>query len=648
MTAVAETVERSGPGTRLLFASVLALTTVCAAAQSPAARPQLISGEVYAHGAQALLTPPSNSSPIVLRSFVAEGERVRSGDVVLRIDGGAAATSIRNFKSQQVQTQARADKEIAELKVKAVDAERAWRNAETTVAKAKADAGIPREHLSALDFDRYQGELTRAERDLTVKRGDWDTASAAVRRRGEDAQLEIGQLQRQIDYWQTQVAASELRAERDGIVVHGFDPWRGTRYDEGSSSYPGQRVGEIVDGTDQQRLGVRAFALEVDRSALALDQSVAVSFDALGARSMAGRVARIVGAPAEKAEWGAGRYFEVEIEVELSAADTAALRPGSSARVRISGEQNQVAATAIVPQRRFEGEIIALDASAISPPVVGDLWMLTLTQLVADGTPVKAGDVVAAFDGNEVMRVLNEKSSQLNEKTRQLERLQLELAERERAERIATAEQRAKLTKAQRKAAQPENLIAALEYTKLVADRRLAEIEMELLERRERLAEQQRKAERAQIEAEIAALQGEVDEFQAGLMALNVKAERSGVMLHLSSWQGEKFDVGAQVFRGQSVAQIPDLSRLAARMQVPERQIAAVQLGQRAKIDVEGGAVPTLSGKVTQISRVVRSRSKAKPVPVIDVDIEFDTPTEAARLKPGQPVRVELQAGEGA
>lgn len=619
-----------------------------ASALAAAERPVILSGEVYAHGAQALLTPPSNSSPIVLRSFVAEGARVHKGDVVLRIDGAAAASSIRTFKSQQVQAQARADKEIAELKVKALDAERAWRNAETALAKAKVDAGIPREHLSALDYDRHQGELLRTERDLAVKRGEWDAASAAARRRHEDAQLELGQLQKQIDYWQTQVAAAEVRAERDGVVVHGFDPWRGSRYDEGSSSFPGQRVGEIVDGSASQRLGVHAYALEVDRPALTLGVAVAVSFDALGARSVAGKVARIAGAPAEKAEWGDGRYFEVDIDVDLAAADTAALRPGSSARVRVGAPPAGQAAAVIAPQRRFEGEIIALDASAISPPTVGDVWMLTLTQLVADGTPVKAGDVVAAFDGNEVMRVLNEKSSQLNEKSRQLERLQLELAERERAEHIATAEQRAKLTKAQRKAAQPENLIAALEYKKLVADRQLAEVEMELLERRERLAAEQRRAERAQIEAEIGALQGEVDEFQAGIAALNVKAARSGVMLHLSNWQGEKFDVGSQVFRGQSVAQIPDLSRLATRMQVPERQIASVQLGQRAKIDVEGGAVPTLSGRVSQISRVVRSRSKAKPVPVIDVDIEFDAPAEAARLKPGQPVRVELQAGEGA
>lgn len=624
----------------------LSLVLLSAAARAEE-RAVMLSGEVYAHGAQALLTPPSNSSPIVLRSFVGEGERVRTGDVVLRIDGGSAATSIRNFRAQYDQASARADKEVAELEVKAVDAERAWRNAEAVLDKASIDANIPREHLSALDHDRYQGERTRAERDLTVKRGEWDAAKAAVQRRRDDATLELGQLQKQIDYWQTQLDAAEVRAERDGVVVHGFDPSRGTRYDEGSSSYPGQRVGEIVDGTDEQRLGVRAYALEVDRSALQVDQAVAVSFDALGPRSVAGRISRIAGAPSAKAEWGDGRYFAVEVAVELAAADKAALRPGSSARVRAGSVLTDAAMSTSAPQRRFEGEIVALDASAIAPPAVSDLWMLTLTQLAADGATVEAGQVVAAFEGNDLMRQLNEKRSMLNEKTRQWERLQLELAERERSERIATAEQRAKLTKAQRKASQPEDLIAAFDYRKLVADRRLAEVEMELLERRERLAEQQRRAERAQIQAEIAALQADVDQLQVGLVALNVKAPRGGVMLHLSNWQGEKFDVGTQVFRGQSVAQIPDLSRLAVRMPVPERQIATVRLGQIAQIDVEGGAVPTLAGRVSEISRVVRSRSRVKPVPVVDVNIEFDALPEGTRLKPGQPVRVELTAGDG-
>lgn len=623
-------------------ALLLLLVTLAGAAP---AGPLLISGEVYTLGSQILRTPQSPNSPLVLRSYVADGEFVRKGDVVLRIDGAAAATSIRNFRSQLLQAQARADKEIAELMVKAVDAERALRNAEMALAKAELDAGIPKQFLSALDHDRHQGELTRTRRDLEVKRGEWQAAEAAVQRRRDDARLELGQLHTQIEFAQTEVDAAELRATRDGIVVHGFDPWRGNRYDEGSQSFPGNRVGEIVDASGGAELGVRAWVLEVDRPPLKVDQAVVVGFDAIAGSALPARITSIGGAPTSKAEWGDGRYFEIEVALELDAAARAVLRPGSSARITLAdhaGGAGSVASAKAVASRRLEGEIIARNASQISPPEVGEIWTLALTQLVPDGTAVTAGQVVAAFDGNELTRQLNEKRSALNEKQSLLQKLELEHAERARAEAIASAEQRAKLTKAQRKATQPADLIAAIEYRKLVAERSLAEVETELVERRERLAARQRDAERAQIEAEMADLQAQVKEIGDGIDKLNVKAPRPGVMLHLSNWQGEKFDIGDQVFRGQSIAQIPDMQRLAVRMQVPERQITQLRMGQSARIEVDGGAAPTLHGRIGHIGRVVRSRSRVKPVPVIDVEIEFDAIPEGTRLKPGQPVRVEL------
>lgn len=611
----------------------------------------LVAGEVYAIGAQLLRTPPSQNSPVVLRHYVPDGERVRKGEVVLRIDGAAAASSIRQFRSQRLQAQARADKEVAELEVKALDAERALRNAELALAKAELDAGIPRHFVSALDFDRYRGELERARGDLAVKRGEWQAAEEAARRRREDAALELGQLQTQIDYWQTQLDAAELRAERDGVVVHGFDPWRGNRFDEGSQSFPGNRVGEIVDAEEAPQLGVRAWVLEVDRPALQPGQAVDVSFDALGGRSLPGRIETIAGAPTSKAEWGEGRYFEAELAVQLDADARRLLRPGASARI-VPARSGGGATGARPPPpaqaaRRLEGEVIARDASAIAPPEVGDVWMLALTQLLPDGTAVSAGQVVAAFDGNELTRQLNEKRSSLNEKQTLLGKLRLEHAERARAEAIATAEQRARLAKAQRKASQPAELYAANDYRKLVAERRLAELEMELVERRERLAARQREAERAQIEAEAADLAEQVAEIGEGLGKLQVKAPRPGVMLHLSNHQGEKFDVGDQIFRGQAVAQIPDMDQLAVRMQLPERQAGEVQVGQPVRIDVDGGAAPTLMGKVVRIGRVVRSRSRVKPVPVIDVEIEFDAVPAGARLKPGLPVRVGLLRRNG-
>jgi multidrug resistance efflux pump len=182
-----------------------------------------------------------------------------------------------------------------------------------------------------------------------------------------------------------------------------------------------------------------------------------------------------------------------------------------------------------------------------------------------------------------------------------------------------------------------------LEYRKLVAERTLATAEMDIVARREVLAARQRTAEREQLAAEVQLLQQEVAALQSGMQALNVSAPRAGVVLHLSNWQGEKFDVGSQIFRGQAVAQIPDLSQLAVRMQVPERQLGAVRAGQRVSVNVEGGALPTLTGSVQTIGRVVRSRSRVSPVPVVDVNVRLDALPPGAKLKPGQPVRVDLQ-----
>ncbi len=608
----------------------------------------VLSGEVYAVNAQSIMTPPSEQGQVVLRSFTPEGASIKAGDVVLRIDGGSAASSMRELKSQHTLAKARGDKETAELQVKAVDAERLLRVAEVTLEKARLDASIPAVHLSKLDYDRYQGEALKNTREVEVKMAEWKAATAAGERRAADARLELANLQTQIDYAQTQLAAAEVLAERDGVVVHGFDPWRGNRFDEGSSSFSGQRVGEIVDASGASQLGVRAWALDVDRTSIRVDQRVSIAFDALGGSAVPGVVKRISGAPQAKAEWGDGRYFEIEVGVALPAEVEGQLRPGSSARVQLQEAGAMGSSARSGPVKRLDGEIVAFEYEAIGPPSLGDQWVMGLTQLVPDGTQVMPGQVVASFDGNETARKLDEKRSSLNEKRSQLASLLLALGERERAERIATAEQQAKLTKAERKATQPEDLIGAMEYSKLVAERRLAQAEMALVQRREQLSARQRVAEREQVEAEIELLQAQVSEMEKGMGELNVKATRAGVMLHLSNGQGEKFDVGAQVYRGQTVAQIPDMTRLGVRLQVPERDINAVRGDQRVRVDVEGGAVPTLFGKVIEIGRVVRSRSRVNPVPVVDVRIEFEELPEGAKLKPGQPVRVELMQGAGA
>lgn len=291
---------------------------------------------------------------------------------------------------------------------------------------------------------------------------------------------------------------------------------------------------------------------------------------------------------------------------------------------------------------RVDGEVYARRSSPLMPPNVERMWQFAITQLAADGAPVKRGQPVISFDSSEVIKQLTEKRSQLKEKQSELEKLDLELAERERTERLTVAEAQAALEKAKRKTEQPAELIAGIEYRKLVVARQQAERKLELARKRETLSAEQRRQERRLAASERDQLQADVDRLQRSQQALQVVAPRDGLMMHRSNFEGEKFDVGSQVWVGQTVAEIPDMSTLAVRAELAERELGRVRVGAPVRIVVEGGAGSVVRGKVASVGRAVRSKSQVQPVPVLDLDVRLDDPR--APLRPGQAVRVEIAA----
>lgn len=312
---------------RCIDATAIRLALALLAVASVPAQAVVLTGEVRSTEAQVLITPQSNSSPVVIRFFVPEGQAVKKGDVVLRIDPGQSASMIPDLDARIEQTGAKGDKDIADLEVKALDAELALVDAEAELATARIDAKIPKGLIADLDYDRHQGELDRAMRETALKRQQLAEAREAVRRRKEDARLEVDKLAVQRAYHAFMVRTSEVRADRDGYVVHGFNNnWIGGRIDEGSSTMPGSRAGEVVSGRGTR---VLAWALEPDRRGLQVGQAVELSFDAFPGSRVDGTIAAISGAPERKAEWGDGRYFEIDIDFDAGALK---LLPGMSAR----------------------------------------------------------------------------------------------------------------------------------------------------------------------------------------------------------------------------------------------------------------------------------------------------------------------------
>lgn len=321
MTVASKPAPRFAAGVAMCLALGLAASALDA-------RRVMLTGVVRSTDAESIHAPMSFSSPVVLRELAAAGSAVAAGDLLVRIDPGPATSQISSLKSQIALARARIDKERAEIDVKRVDAALALVDAEAALAKAEVDAAIPAAHIARIDFDRYQGEVERARREIVLKRRELVNAEEAVQRRSRDGALEIQQLEADLVFAERQIRNAEQRATRAGTVIFGFHPWSGQRFEAGASANPGMQIGEVVGAGE---LAVRAWALEVDRPGLRVGQTVQVRFDALPNRGVTGRISAITGAPEPKAEWGSGRYFTVDLTLDGAAA--LPLRPGMSARI---------------------------------------------------------------------------------------------------------------------------------------------------------------------------------------------------------------------------------------------------------------------------------------------------------------------------
>jgi HlyD family secretion protein len=133
------------------------------------------------------------------------------------------------------------------------------------------------------------------------------------------------------------------------------------------------------------------------------------------------------------------------------------------------------------------------------------------------------------------------------------------------------------------------------------------------------LSQQQLEVNQKAIEVQLASAQTKIDQAKALLdlyekqeAALQVRAGISGVVAPLAT----PVQVGQHVTAGTSVAEVIQLDKLKAALQIAETQAHDIQLGQPAEIDTHNGMVP---GHVTRIDPSVVNGTRT-------VDVQLDGP----------------------
>jgi HlyD family secretion protein len=295
------------------------------------------------------------------------------------------------------------------------------------------------------------------------------------------------------------------------------------------------------------------------------------------------------------------------------------------------------------------GQLVSADTAVLMPPVVKNVWNLTIAFMAPEGSQVQPGMPVLGFNEKQRVDQLQLRRGELDEKRKDAERTALTGAQRARDDELELARLESEAERARRKAEQPAEGLASLEYRKLQIDRDSADAALELFRRKLALATRARGLERELLQSEIQRLDLEVQRLEAEIARLKIAAPRAGLVIHREDWNRNKLAVGQQVWLGQEIMEIPDLTRMRARVQVPEREAAHVAVGQTVRITLEAARNRVFTGRVVDLGQVFRSKSRNQPAVVFDAEIEIDD-VDAELMRPGMAVTAQIvtRVDEGA
>ena len=129
---------------------------------------------------------------------------------------------------------------------------------------------------------------------------------------------------------------------------------------------------------------------------------------------------------------------------------------------------------------------------------------------------------------------------------------------------------------------------------------------------------------------------------EQGLKALEIVAPHDGILVLQRDWRGEIPRVGATVWQGSPIGEIPDLKAMKAEIFVLEADAAGLAVNQKAVISLQARPDVKYIGKVTQVDQLARPRMRGVPVQYFGVTVTLDR-TDASVMKPGTRVRGVLE-----
>ena len=291
------------------------------------------------------------------------------------------------------------------------------------------------------------------------------------------------------------------------------------------------------------------------------------------------------------------------------------------------------------------GTLASSASESLGPPPVEDIWNFKISRLAREGTEVKKGQPVLAFDTTELQRLFEEKSAEADESRKQIEKERNDLALQSKDERLRLSEAEATLRKTELKLEAPADLLGIAERKTAEIDHAIAKREATAVRARLLALERAARARIALLESKRNQAEAYVTRTQRSIQLMNVMATRDGTIVYIANRNGEKRKEGDSVWKAERVIEIPDLTRMKAEGEVDEVDAGRVKVGQRVSLRLDAHPDEEFGGTITSTGRTVQQRRASQdPLKVLRVEIKLDR-TDPAKMRPGMRFQGTIELG---
>ena len=291
---------------------------------------------------------------------------------------------------------------------------------------------------------------------------------------------------------------------------------------------------------------------------------------------------------------------------------------------------------------RAEGVLKAVEATPVQVP--GNDVSLKVGWMIEDGTAVKAGDVVVRLDPSQTVKRLADGRAERATADRRGEKDQAESGALVANLGRDAAQARRERTTAETFQSRDPELFSRHEIIE-------ADIDVGLATKKEHHAVSSRRERQglAKTSGQLIALDGrkaqlKIDRAERELAALELKAPHDGIVVLKRNGRGDLPQVGQVVWSGQTLAEIPDLTKLEAEIWVLEADAGGLAPGRPATVSLEAHSGAPLAATVKSVDALARPRLRNVPIQYFGAVLSLSS-TDPGRMKPGERVAATLDLG---